>query len=241
MVSRVSPESDGLHSEARRDHANGVEAGNDGGAARPRSRNGDRPANPLLGLSQVTPMNDRTNIGAKRWRSLAEATKKLDPDAAREFPKGVDTPDDSLHRRDLLKLLGASVMMAGAAGCERAPRGKIIPYSKQPPEVTPGVAKHYATSMTLGGYATGLLVESHEGRPTKIEGNADHPASLGATGLFEQASILSLYDPARAQGILQKGQPKSWRKLVETLTRGKGPGVSLDGTHFLLEPTSSPF
>jgi molybdopterin-containing oxidoreductase family iron-sulfur binding subunit len=182
-----------------------------------------------------------TNIGAGRWRSLAEATKKFDPDAAREFPPGVDAPDDGVRRRDLLKLLGASVMMAGAAGCTRAPRGKIVPYSKQPPEVTPGVAKHYATAMTLGGYATGLLVESHEGRPTKIEGNPDHPASLGATGLFEQASILSLYDPARAQGILQKGQPKSWRKLVETLTRGKGPGASLDGTHFLLEPTSSPF
>jgi Fe-S-cluster-containing dehydrogenase component/anaerobic selenocysteine-containing dehydrogenase len=176
-----------------------------------------------------------------RWRSLAEATGELDPDALREFPEGVDQPDGALKRRDMLKLLGASVMLAGASGCSRAPRGKIVPYGVQPPEVTPGVAKHYATSMTLDGYATGLLVESHEGRPTKIEGNPDHPASLGATGLLEQASILSLYDPARTQGIFQRGQPRSWRKLVETLTRAAMTDGRLDGSHFLLEPTSSPW
>jgi molybdopterin-containing oxidoreductase family iron-sulfur binding subunit len=185
-------------------------------------------------------MDRRAGVGMDRWRSLAEATGKFDPDASREFPAGVDQPDGSLRRRDVLKLLGASVMLANAAGCSRAPRGKIVPYAVQPPEVTPGVAKHYATSMTLGGYATGLLVESHEGRPTKIEGNPDHPASLGATGLLEQASILSLYDPARAQGIFQRGQPKSWRKLVSTLTQGARPGRGLEGSHFLLEPTSSP-
>ena len=185
-------------------------------------------------------MGIRAGVVKDRWRSLAEATKRFDPDAAREFPAGVDEPDDTLRRRDLLKLLGASVMLAGA-GCSRAPRGKIVPYAVDPPEITPGVANHYATAMTLGGYATGLLVESHEGRPTKIEGNPDHPASLGATGVYEQASILSLYDPARAQSILFKSQPKSWRKLRETLTRGAAPGARLDGTRFLLEPTGSPW
>jgi Fe-S-cluster-containing dehydrogenase component/anaerobic selenocysteine-containing dehydrogenase len=176
-----------------------------------------------------------------RWRSLAEATRQVDPDALREFPAGVDEADPTLRRRELLKLLGASVLLAGTTGCARAPRGKIVPYSVQPPEVTPGVAKHYATAMTLGGYATGLVVESHEGRPTKVEGNPDHPASLGATGLFEQASILSLYDPARASGVFLKGQPRSWRRLVETLTGGRDRAPRLDGTHFLVEPTSSPF
>jgi Fe-S-cluster-containing dehydrogenase component/anaerobic selenocysteine-containing dehydrogenase len=179
--------------------------------------------------------------GTQRWRSLAEATGKVDLDAAREFPAGVDQPDDTLRRRELLKLLGASVMLAGASGCERAPRGKIVPYAVQPPEVTPGVAKHYATAMTIDGYATGLLVESHEGRPTKIEGNPDHPASLGATGLHEQASILSLYDPARAQSVSLKGQPKSWRALAQAMTGGRGEEARLDGLHVLLEPTSSPW
>jgi molybdopterin-containing oxidoreductase family iron-sulfur binding subunit len=195
----------------------------------------------LQRLPQVTPLSHREGLDQGRWRSLAEAANKIDPDAAGEFPAGVDEPDDSLRRRDLLKLLSASVMLAGAAGCTRAPRGKVVPYSVQPPEVTPGVAKHYATAMTLGGYATGLLVESHEGRPTKIEGNPDHPASLGATGVYEQASVLSLYDPARAQGIFQNGQPRSWRMLVQALTRGREPVARLDGLHLLLEPTSSPW
>ncbi len=175
-----------------------------------------------------------------RWRSLAEAAGRIDPDAAREFPRGVDEPDASLGRREALRLLGASVALAGASGCARAPRGQIVPYAHQPPEVTPGVPSHYATAMTLGGYATGLLVESHEGRPTKIEGNPDHPASLGATGLFEQASILSLYDPARARGLSQGGQPRSWRRLVDTLHRSGSADGRLEGTHLLLEPTSSP-
>ena len=178
-----------------------------------------------------------------RWRSLAEAAGRVDPDAMREFPAGVDEPPDAgtFGRRDALKLLGASVMLSGAAGCTRAPRGKIVPYGVQPPEVTPGVAQHYATAMSLDGYATGLIVESHEGRPTKIEGNPDHPASLGATGLLEQASVLSLYDPARAQGIFRRGLPQSWRKLTESLLGVRSPNGGMDGLHLLLEPTSSPW
>ena len=88
--------------------------------------------------------------------------------------------------------------LAGLSGCVRKPDREIVPYVDTPPEVVPGNPLHYATSMTVDGYATGLIVESHEGRPTKIEGNPDHPASLGAAGIFEQASLLQLYDPHRA-------------------------------------------
>ena len=109
--------------------------------------------------------------------------------------------DDELTRRDFLKLLGASIALAGLDGCTRIPAEKILPYVTQPPEVTPGVPLHYATSMVLDGYATGLVVESHEGRPTKVEGNPDHPASLGAAGILEQASVLQLYDPDRARAV----------------------------------------
>ncbi len=178
-----------------------------------------------------------------RWRSLAEAAGHVDPDAAREFPPGVDEPppEGRVARRDALKLLGASVMLAGAGACSRAPRGKIVPYGVQPPEVTPGVPQHYATAMTLDGYATGLVVESHEGRPTKIEGNPDHPASLGATSVLEQASILSLYDPARARGLLRRGLPQSWRRLTASLLELGAANGRMDGLHLLLEPTSSPW
>src|SRR5579872_7022550 len=89
---------------------------------------------------------------------------------------------DDLSRRGFLKALGASLALAGLDGCTRIPAEKILPYVNEPPELTPGVAVHYATSMVLDGYATGLIVEAHEGRPTKIEGNPDHPASLGAAG-----------------------------------------------------------
>src|SRR5919197_6710763 len=107
---------------------------------------------------------------------------------------------DPLARRSFLKLLGASIALAGLDGCSRVPPTNILPYVDQP-ELTPGVPVYYATAMVLDGYATGLLVESHEGRPTKIEGNPDHPASLGAAGVFEQASVLQLYDPHRAKRV----------------------------------------
>src|SRR5262249_2450387 len=104
----------------------------------------------------------------------------------------------------------APAPLAGAGGCavQPAPAKKILPYVRQPKGVVPGKTLYFATAMTLGGYATGLLVESHEGRPTKVEGNPQHPASLGATDAFAQASILGLYDPDRSQTATHLGQPR---------------------------------
>ena len=141
-----------------------------------------------------------------------------------------------------LKLLGASIALAGLAGCTRAPREKIIPYASQPPEVIPGVPAHYATAITTDGYATGLLVESHEGRPTKIEGNPNHPSSLGATGAIEQASVLvALRSVARARHS-SKGAPQSFSG--SSRVRPGGPLTASiregEGLHVLTEPTSSP-
>src|SRR3954462_839697 len=93
---------------------------------------------------------------------------------------------DELSRREFARLLGASVALASGAGCTRGLPESIVPYVRQPPALTPGIAQVYATSAMLDGYATGLLVECHEGRLTKIEGNSEHPASLGGSGVFEQ-------------------------------------------------------
>jgi Fe-S-cluster-containing dehydrogenase component len=183
-------------------------------------------------------VNGSSSKRTDAWRSLAELAGKVDPDASREFPPGVDE-GSGLGRRDTLRLLGASLMLAGLEGCTRAPRERIVPYAVQPPEITPGIAKYYATSMTLGGYATGLIVESHEGRPTKVEGNPDHPASLGAAGILEQASVLSLYDPSRLRGLAREGVSASWRSLLESL-RGGRERERLDRVHVLMEPTTSP-
>jgi molybdopterin-containing oxidoreductase family iron-sulfur binding subunit len=101
--------------------------------------------------------------------------------------------------------------------CTRQPIEKIVPYVKQPEELIPGKPLFFATAMTLGGFATGLLAESHEGHPTKIEGNPDHPASLGATNIFHQASILNLYDPDRSQAVLKNGQPDTWENFLSAL------------------------
>ena len=95
-----------------------------------------------------------------------------------------------MNRRQFLTLMGASLALAGLSGCSvrPAPSRTVVPYVRQPEEIVPGRPLFYATAMTLGGSGVGLLVESHLGRPTKIEGNPEHPASLGATDLFHQAS-----------------------------------------------------
>ncbi len=146
---------------------------------------------------------DKPPSGGRRfWRSLEERLESQDFGAMmrRDFPDEAAAWLDPPTRRRFLALLGASLGLAGLAGCStRAPSEKIVPYVRTPQDVTPGVPTFYATAMPLAGTAIGLLVESHEGRPTKVEGNPDHPASLGATDTFAQASVLGLYDPDRSQ------------------------------------------
>jgi Fe-S-cluster-containing dehydrogenase component len=146
--------------------------------------------------------------------------------------------EERLSRRRFLQLSGATLAAAGLDGCALGPSGEtIVPYREDPPEVTPGTPVFYATSSTLDGYATGLLVESHVGRPTKVEGNPEHPASLGATSAYEQAAIVTLYDPERGQRVLHRGLPSSWFALERALRADAALG---EGLHLLLEPTSSP-
>ncbi len=150
--------------------------------------------------------------------------------------------DDDVSRRTFLKLLGASLALAGVDGCTRMPGEKILPFVHQPPEFTPGVPVHYATSMMLGGYATGLVVEAHDGRPTKIEGNPEHPASLGAAGILEQASLLQLYDPDRARAVRSGRAASSWAEFAAAFAPAalrNRVGARGGGLALLLEPTSS--
>ncbi|MBV9949687.1 MAG: 4Fe-4S dicluster domain-containing protein, partial [Myxococcales bacterium] len=174
------------------------------------------------------------------WRGPRERTAAQDaagPVAATpEFPPGADEPPGGVGRRGLLRVLGASAALAGASACSRGPRRQIVPYVDDP-EGTPSVPAFYATTMSLGGYGIGLTVRSNDGRPTKAEGNARHPASGGALGVFEQASILSLYDPSRARAVTRGGVPASWRAFVETFSRPAPRGRRVQ---VLLEPTSSP-
>ena len=148
-----------------------------------------------------------------------------------------------VNRREFLRLMSASLALAGAGACTRQPPEAIVPYARAPEEgIVPGEPLFFATAMPLAGAATGLLVESHMGRPTKVEGNPDHPASLGATDVYAQASILSLYDPDRSQAVLKDGQPTKWEDFVTALDgaltaqRGKGGA----GLRILTETVTSP-
>src|SRR5829696_4543392 len=138
----------------------------------------------------------------KYWKSIdqLEDTPEAQAWLAREFPAGASEAD--FNRRDFMKLMSASMALAGVglfgAGC-RKPEQKIYPFSKLPDDYIHGAAKYYATAMPTRSGAIPLLVKSNDGRPTKIEGNPDHPDSNGGTDLYAQASILSLYDPDRAQ------------------------------------------
>jgi len=153
--------------------------------------------------------------GKDYWRSLEQLadTPEFQEYVQKEFPEGASEMRDLVSRRTFLSLMGASLAFAGLAGC-RKPVEKILPYVTAPENVIPGVPQHYATTMPLGLESYGVLVENHEGRPTKIEGNELHPASRGGTNAFIQASILGLYDPDRSPRILEKGVERSWADFV---------------------------
>src|SRR6202050_3519968 len=145
--------------------------------------------------------------GPEYWRSLEElaGSPAFQEALHREFPKGASEWVDSVSRRGFLKVMGASMALAGMTGCVRLPLEPLVRYVRQPEDVIAGRPQFYASAMTRGGYRTPIRVESHMGRPTKIEGNDRHPASLGGTDVFAQAHILGLYDPDRSQSVVSMG------------------------------------
>src|SRR5580658_6141726 len=182
--------------------------------------------------------------GPEYWRSLEElaGSEEFQEMMHREFPKGASEWLDDFSRRGFLKTMGASLALAGLSGCTRMPTTEIVPYVRQPENVIPGRPKFYATAFTLGGYASPVLVESHMFRPTKIEGNPEHPASLGGTDVYAQASILDLYDPDRAQNITYLGDVRSWPAFMEALHGPMSAEKSMagEGVRILTQTVSSP-
>jgi len=172
--------------------------------------------------------------GKQYWRTLEELAD--DPHFEdllhREFPRQASEWDEAVDRRDFLKLMGASLALAGMAGCGRPDVTKIVPYVKQPDGMTLGRPNFYATAMPFGADAVGVLVESHEGRPTKIEGNPDHPSSLGATSTLVQASILNLYDPDRSQTVQQYGEIRSWSAFLDAAQALATSSKATQGANF---------
>ena len=182
--------------------------------------------------------------GPDVWRSLDQAadTPEFQQYLHREFPTNASEWLDPTGRRNFLKLMSASLALAGVTACTVQPQELIVPYVRQPEEEIPGKPLFFATAMTLGGVASALLVESHEGRPTKIEGNPDHPASKGATDLFAQGSVLTLYDPDRSQTITQLGDVRPWSAVIAAVRGGLSAqsGSKGAGLRILTETVASP-
>src|ERR1041385_6403778 len=203
---------------------------------------------------------DTPRGGKEYWRSLEELadTPTFREFVAREFPQQAEEWNDPIERRTFIKLMGASLALAGVSGCVLQPPEKIVPNVKQPEEYVPGKALFVATATPLFGPATPVIVRSNEGRPTKIEGNPDHPNNRpvdfpaedpvrdqrgsSATDIFTQASILGLYDPDRSQTLTYREDIRTWTAFVGQMRsaldeqRSK-PGASI---RFLTESIISP-
>jgi MoCo/4Fe-4S cofactor protein with predicted Tat translocation signal len=178
------------------------------------------------------------------WKSLdelADAPAFLDF-LHREFPEQASMLEDPKGRREFLTLMGASLALAGLTACTKQPAEKILPYVRQPEPLVPGRPLFFATAAGHDGYARGILVESHEGRPTKVEGNPDHPASLGGSDVFGQAHVLGLYDPDRSKTVLYVGEDRTWgdfrAALREALDKQKAKRGA--GLRFLTGRVTSP-
>jgi molybdopterin-containing oxidoreductase family iron-sulfur binding subunit len=194
-------------------------------------------------MKTIPPQCTEPETGPKYWRSLEQLSDapEFRQWVEREFPAGASEWTDPVSRRNFVKVMSASFLLAGlgATGCRR-PVEKIYPFAKMPENYTYGVPQYYATAMPSRRGAVPLVVKSNEGRPTKIEGNPDLPDSNGGTDPMTQASVLSLYDPDRAMHVKRNGAGESRAAALDFLQAlGKGAGDG-SGFGFLLEQSSSP-
>ena len=198
---------------------------------------------PRLDVSAIRQRLARST-GQEYWRSLEELAQTEDFQwfLDNEFPREARAFRSAVDRRQFLQVMGASLALAGLSACTRQPTEKIVPYVRQPEQIVPGRPLFFATALPLGGVASAVLVESHMGRPTKVEGNPEHPASRGATDAFAQAAVLTLYDPDRSQVITDVGEIRPWSAFVAAI-RGALEGQreqSGAGLRVLTETVTSP-
>ena len=157
-----------------------------------------------------------------------------------EYPAAADFAPTA--RREFLKLMGASFALAGLTGCEKSPFVAALPYVDQPETETPGLPHYYASAVTFDGYAQPVIATTYSGRPTKLDGNPDHPATRGRSDIFMQAAVLGLYDPDRAQGPARHGEPVGWNEVASALRELREGWRSRqgEGLRLLIGPTTSP-
>jgi molybdopterin-containing oxidoreductase family iron-sulfur binding subunit len=186
---------------------------------------------------------EKNDTARRYWRSLDELsdTPEYRQFVEKEFPDFAGEMLSPPDRRTFMKLMGASAALAGMTAC-RWPQETIVPWSRQPQGRLPGVPVQYATAWEFGGHGLGLLVTSYDGRPIKVDGNPEHPASLGAASSFMQALVLEMYDPDRSRFPLEAGVPRNWEDfdaafgaLTASIRARQGAGTAI-----LCEASSSP-
>ncbi|MEO5935739.1 MAG: TAT-variant-translocated molybdopterin oxidoreductase [Terriglobales bacterium] len=182
--------------------------------------------------------------GPQYWRSLEELTDQegFAEMMEREFPRHISEWTDAVSRRGFLKLMSASLALAGLSACTKQPDETIVPYVQQPEDLIPGVPQYYATARPSNLGAQPLLVKSNMYRPIKVEGNPEHPASRGASDVYSQASVLDLYDPDRSQTITYLGNTRTWGDFLGAFRDAAGGEKSKQGSglRFLTETVTSP-
>ena len=180
-------------------------------------------------------LEDTTNQEFGYWKSLKDISSE--DDYNRFLKQSEHNIDNGLSRRNFLSLIAASVALAGLEGCKK-PVQKIIPYVEAEIGTIPGIPKYYASTLPFKNNALGVVIENHDERPVKVEGNEKHPTSLGKSNSFAQASTLEMYDPDRARGVKFKGNKVDWNeylKFAKSINDGNGKGLAV-----LMQESSSP-
>ena len=184
------------------------------------------------------PLREQMSAPPTHWRSVEHKEKDLSEVSPAEFENGA-VQSDGFNRRDVLKIAGASLALGGMA-CIRRPEEEILPFTRMPESVIPGVRMNYATTLNRSEGALGIVVEANEGRPTKIEGNPLHPSSLGGTDVWAQAEVLSLYDPDRGRIPHNAGKPSTWEAWDAFATEHFAKAGAGKGLAFLIEEDGGP-
>jgi MoCo/4Fe-4S cofactor protein with predicted Tat translocation signal len=182
--------------------------------------------------------------GRRFWKNLDELaeTPAFHELMREEFPRqaGANEWVDAVSRRGFLKVMGASLAMAGLAGCTKQPDEAIFPYIKQPEDLILGKAMYFATAYPFPTGAIPVLVKSDSFRPIKVDGNPEHPMSKGKSDVFTQATLLDLYDPDRSQHVLHRGQVASWGEFQQAFATAAKKTNGGQGIYFLSETITSP-
>src|SRR5215469_3988293 len=194
-----------------------------------------------LTLAEVRAQLNGTK-GKKFWRSLDElaGTEEFQKAVEQEFPAAAQEWVDPVSRRGFMKLMGASMALAGLAGCTKQPDEPIFPYIRQPEDLVLGKPMYFATAHPFVTGAVPTLVKSDQFRPIKIDGNPEHAYNQGSSDVYTQGELLALYDPDRSKRVTFRGENRGWTEFARTFRDAAAASNGGSGIYFLTTTITSP-